>query len=104
MSAPSDEIKDLAWLGDAVLALFAREWLMRRPEHPQFTRQDLFLRLTTNRFLSTVGEPTSVEANIGDIYRRKGLEAAYAHIEEVLIPRFNKHLRNAEKGRKGSHR
>lgn len=101
MPAPDRETKDLAWIGDAVLALYAREWLLQEPEHPQFTRQERFLRLTGNTFLMAVGEPTRVEARIGQIYRDAGLEAAYAHIESTLLPLFKKHLLNAEKGQRG---
>lgn len=95
------ELKDLAWMGDAVLALYARQWLMKQPAHPQFTRQERFIRLTSNEFLMAVGDPTAVEAGIGRIYREAGLEAAFEHIEETLKPLFEAHLKNAVKGRRG---
>ena len=98
------ELKNLAWTGDAVLALYAREWLLRQPDHPRFTRQQLFVRLTSNNFLMALGEPTRVEAEIGRIYHEDGLDAAFAHIESTLQPLFKKHLANATKGHRGQKR
>jgi hypothetical protein len=95
------ELKDLAWTGDAVLALYARQWLLDQPDHPLFTRQELFIRLTSNNFLVALGEPTRVEAEIGRIYHEAGLKAAFAHIEQTLQPLFKKHLANATRGRRG---
>jgi hypothetical protein len=95
------ELKDLAWTGDAVLALYARQWLLDQPDHPLFTRQELFIRLTANNFLMAVGEPTRVEAQIGAIYNCDGLDAAFDHIENTLQPLFKKHLANATRGRRG---
>jgi dsRNA-specific ribonuclease len=98
------EERDLAWVGDAVLALWAREWLLREPRHPLFSRQERFIRLTSNDFLKSLGEPTRVEAEIGVVYRKEGLEAAFEHMEKHLKPLFIKHLNNASKGRKGQKR
>jgi len=95
------EIRDLAWVGDAVLALFVRQWLLSQPDHPLFTRQDLFIRFTSNAFLQALGEPTRVEAQIGRIYHESGLQAAFSHIEEHLLPRFSRHIRNQSRGRQG---
>lgn len=100
----SRELKDLAWVGDAVLALYAREWLLEKPRHPHFSRQELFLRLTKNDFLLALGEPTKVEAEIGAVYQREGLDDAFQHIERHLLPLFQKHLTNATRGRKGQKR
>ena len=93
------EIKDLAWIGDAVLALYAREWLLQQPDHPVFSRQELFIRLTSNAFLVSMGEPTRVEAEIGLVYKEDGLPAAFSHIEQTLRPLFKKHILNASRGR-----
>ena len=98
------ETRDLAWTGDAVLALYAREWLLRQPPHPLFTRQELFIRLTSNAFLQALGEPTRVEAAIGLIYREKGLKAAFDHIEATIRPMFEKHLANSTRGQRGRKR
>lgn len=95
------ELKDLAWTGDAVLALYARQWLLNQPDHPLFTRQERFVRLTSNSFLVAVGEPTRVEAEIGRIYNQEGLEAAFTHIETTLQPLFEKHLAKAARGHRG---
>lgn len=98
------ELRDRAWIGDAVLALYARQWLLEQPDHPLFTRQQLFIRFTSNDFLKAIGEPTAVEASIGKVYESKGLEAAFSHIETTLQPLFKKHLNNASKGRRGQKR
>lgn len=73
----------LAWTGDAVLALFAREHVLAR-----LGRIDTpaFLDLTSNAFLSAIGRPTRVEAEIGLVYQRDGLAAAFAYIEARLLP------------------
>lgn len=98
------ELKDLAWIGDAVLALYARQWLLEQPEHPLFSRQELFMRFTKNAFLQTLGEPTRVEAEIGMVYRDHGLKVAFEHIQNQLHPLFEKHLANAGRGRRGQKR
>jgi len=95
------ELKDLAWIGDAVLALYAREWLLQQPSHPLFTRQDMFIKFTSNTFLQAVGEPTWVEAQIGIAYRKGGLEEGFFYIESNLKPLFQKHLNRAARGRRG---
>ncbi|MGA1205758.1 MAG: ribonuclease III domain-containing protein [Opitutales bacterium] len=98
------ELRDLAWIGDAVLALYARQWLLEQSQHPLFTRQELFTRLTSNAFLQALGEPTTVEARIGNVYREGGLEAGFAYIEQHLRPLFQKHINNATRGRRGQRR
>ncbi len=75
--------KNLAWTGDAVLALFAREHVLARLGHID---TPAFLELTSNAFLSTLGRPTRVEAEIGLVYQRDGLAAAYAYIEARILP------------------
>jgi dsRNA-specific ribonuclease len=88
-----DEIEQLraeAWIGDAVLALFARDWLLTRinRETSLAQRTALFELFVSNQFLSSFGEPTRVEAEIGRLYKSHGLSAAFASIEEKLLPRF----------------
>jgi 23S rRNA maturation mini-RNase III len=97
----SRENRDLAWIGDAVLALYARQWLLAQPPHPLFTRQQLFIRLTSNAFLQSMGEPTAVEARIGVVYKEKGLQEAFDYIEDNLQPLFEKHLANVARGQRG---
>ena len=98
------QLKDEAWVGDAVLALYAREWLLAQPEHPLFTRQQLFIRLTRNEFLQALGEPTRVEAAIGRVYQQDGLQAAFDYIKSELQPLFERHLANATRGQRGRRR
>lgn len=86
-------MKDDAWVGDAVLGLFAREWLLAHSElEKQFPRQELFARLTSNQFLASFGEPTAVEAKIGRSFKENGLAACFTELEESLIPLFKKQL------------
>jgi dsRNA-specific ribonuclease len=94
--------KDLAWIGDAVLGLFVRQWLLNQPENPPFSRQDRFIRFTSNAFLSSFGEPTEVEARIGRIYLESGLLAAFAHIEEEMLPRHKAQLDKAARSMRGA--
>jgi hypothetical protein len=83
--------QELAWLGDAVLALWARERILR--EHGAIDTR-AFLRLTANEHLAGIARPTRVEAEIGLVYRREGLAAAFAHIEARLLPVFQKQEAN----------
>lgn len=83
--AQIDQERQEAWVGDAVLALFAREWLL---ENHASIQGEAFVRFTSNDFLRHRGNPTSVEAEIGRIYGEKGLEAAFEHMEKNLLPRF----------------
>lgn len=88
------ELRERAWIGDAVLALYAREWLLAQEDIRAQARADEFIRMTANDFLSCIGEPTRVEATIGDIYRAEGLAAAFAHIEQTLMPVYLKQRNN----------
>jgi dsRNA-specific ribonuclease len=76
-----------AWIGDAVLALFARQRILRGDG---LQDQEKFIRMTSNQFLAVVGEPSEVEAQIGRVYERDGLEAAFAWIEQKLMLVFEK--------------
>ena len=51
------------------------------------------IRMTSNQFLQITGEATMVEARIGRIYAERGEEAAFAWIEETLLPVFEKQER-----------
>lgn len=81
--------REAAWIGDAVLALFAREFVLRERGCMDGI---WFTHLTSNDFLSSFGNPTSVEARIGEIYRAEGLAAAHAHIEADFLPLFRKQI------------
>lgn len=91
-----------AWIGDAVLALFAREWILKQPEIGVAERAEVFKSMTSNQFLSAVGQPTQMEADIGIVYEREGLSAAFSFIEETFIPVFQRQRRNRR--RQGSWR
>jgi len=88
------EKRTSAWIGDAVLALFAREWVLRQQDIQPGKRIEVFTGMTSNRFLACLGEPTAIEARIGDIYQIEGLESAFAYIEKTLLPVFEKQRRN----------
>ena len=83
-----------AWVGDAVLALAAREWILRRHGKTDGAMQ---ARLTSNQFLASIGNPTGVEAKIGRIYWEQGLDAAVEFVETDLVPLFLKQERNRDR-------
>jgi hypothetical protein len=66
-------MRDQAWVGDAVLALYARRWLLRHTpkKMSDADRQQLFELFVSNQFLSSFGEPSQVEAAIGRRLSRK---------------------------------
>jgi len=87
--------REEAWIGDAVLALFARQFVLRERHTMD---GEWFTRLTSNGFLSAIGNPTRVEASIGRLYLEGGLDKAFAWMEAELIPLFHKQL--AKPGRR----
>lgn len=92
MSLKDEAIKrdrESAWVGDAVLALFAREFVLRERGSMD---GEWFTLLTSNDFLSAFGNPTRVEAAIGELYRQQGLAAAFAWMEAELLPHFRKRI------------
>lgn len=95
-----DQLREEAWVGDSVLSLFAREWILRN-SIPPLLRSDEFRKMTCNQFLSGVGQPTRVEAKIGRIYREQGLQAAFNYIETNILPLYVKQSQKQERrGRK----
>jgi dsRNA-specific ribonuclease len=85
---PADPVqreREEAWIGDAVLALYSRLYIMDKT-----SRMDaaMFTAMTSNSFLATIGQPTAIEARIGRCYRDSGLTAAFTLIETELLPRF----------------
>lgn len=84
------DLKD-AWIGDAVLTLHARRRILAETGRID---AESSARMTSNRFLSAFGEPTAVEAIIGRIYFEKGLDAAFAWINEHLVPLFARQQEN----------
>ena len=79
--------QELAWVGDAVLGLFARKWILEKEKK---MNAKMFTRMTSNIFLNGFGNPTKVEAEIGLIFNNGGLEKAFIHIEQSILPLFLK--------------
>ncbi len=77
--------REEAWIGDAVLALFVREWILREQ---CALDGEKFIRFTSNDFLRGIVNPTQVEARIGCVYRDEGMAQAYKYIEDNLLPVF----------------
>jgi 23S rRNA maturation mini-RNase III len=78
-----------AWIGDAVLALFARQYVLRERN---MMDGEWFTRMTSNEFLSAFGNPTRVEASIGKLFLEGGLEAAFAWMDAELVPLFRRQI------------
>jgi dsRNA-specific ribonuclease len=94
MSRKDEQIRqdrEDAWVGDAVLALFARQFVLRERNSMD---GEWFTLLTSNDFLSSFGNPTRVEASIGRLYQQQGLDAAFAWMETELLPTFRKQIKN----------
>lgn len=79
-------LKD-AWIGDAVLSLYARRKILREDGITDGPKAE---RMTSNQFLSALGEPSEVEAELGRTFERGGLDAAYQWIDSRLIPVFER--------------
>ena len=79
--------KEEAWIGDAVLGLFARNWILEKEKK---MNAEMFTRMTSNNFLNSLGNPTKVEAEIGLIFNNEGLEKAFSYIEKSILPLFLK--------------
>jgi hypothetical protein len=90
----NETVRNQAWIGDAVLSLYVREWLSPCIGQTVPDRNALYELFTSNQFLSGFGEPTVVEAEIGQIYLEQGLPAAFAHIRARFAERF---MRTARK-------
>ena len=92
--------KEEAWIGDAVLGLFAREWILKNEKKMD---AEMFSRLTSNHFLNSLGQPTKVEAEIGRIFNQEGLKKASKFIEEEILPLFlkqeKKRIRQKRRGK-----
>ncbi|MEM8954773.1 MAG: ribonuclease III domain-containing protein [Verrucomicrobiota bacterium] len=83
-----------AWIGDAVLGLFVREWIVNN--HGALDGEQ-FTRFTSNDSLAAIGNPTAVEAAIGAKYSQLGLQAAFLHIETQIMPHLEKRERVFQK-------
>ena len=80
-----------AWIGDAVLSLWARLRILREGGGVDGPKM---IRMTSNAFLGALGEPTSVEAEIGRIYRAGGEAAAFEWMEREIAPLFARQEEN----------
>ncbi|MGB8168682.1 MAG: hypothetical protein WCF18_14390 [Chthoniobacteraceae bacterium] len=99
--ADPNAVRDLSWIGDALLALFAREWIMAHEAQLGAPRAELFRDLTSNQFLSSFGPPSVVEARIGEAFRAGGLPAAQGYFDSTLLPAFQKQQAKRQRARLG---
>jgi len=86
-NAKREQILKDAWIGDAVLCLYARRKILREDNVTDGPKEE---RMTSNQFLSGWAEPSETEAEIGRIYEQEGLEAAFQWIEARLMPMFER--------------
>jgi 23S rRNA maturation mini-RNase III len=89
-----EALRQEAWIGDAVLELYARRWVLEETNRRDVDRKVSFVR---NAFLSHLGQPTRVEAEIGRRFHEGGLDAAFAWIAENLRELFLKQEANRAK-------
>jgi hypothetical protein len=74
-------------MGDAVLCLYARRRILAEDGKIDAPKAE---RMTSNQFLTVFGEPSEVEAELGRVYERDGLEAAFGWIESRLMVVFGR--------------
>lgn len=86
-NAKREQILKDAWIGDAVLCLYARRKILREDGATDGPKEE---RMTSNQFLTAWSEPSETEAEIGRIYEREGLDAAFEWIEKRLMPLFER--------------
>jgi hypothetical protein len=93
VSAPDPKalLAQEAWVGDAVLTLYARLKILREDGKLDGPKS---VRMTSNQFLAALGEPTKVEAELGRVYSRAGLTGAFAWIDDHVIPLFERQEAN----------
>ena len=90
-----ERILQEAWIGDAVLSLYVRSKILKEQGHIDGQKS---VRMTSNQFLGTLGEPSEVEAELGRVYHQHGLDAAFDWIDEKIMPLFLK--QEAKRARK----
>lgn len=88
-----EALRQEAWIGDAVLELYARTHVLEEKRQRDLP---LKVRMVRNAFLTHLGQPTRVEAEIGKRYREGGLDAAFAWIAEHIQPLFLKQEANRD--------
>lgn len=89
--AEVESLRKEAWIGDAVLELYARKLVLEETDRRDLGRKVRFVR---NAFLNHLGQPTRVEAEIGKRYREGGLDTAFAWIAENIQPLYVKQEAN----------
>lgn len=94
--ATEERLRIEAWVGDAILALYVREWILQEEGG---INGKLFIEFTSNDFLRRTGNPTGVEAEIGRIFKSDGLEGAYAWISQHLRPRMEERWHTLRRNR-----
>ena len=85
--ANREQILKEAWIGDAVLCLYARRRILQEDGTIDAPKAE---RMTSNQFLTVFGEPSEVEAELGRVYERDGMEGAFAWIESHLMLVFGR--------------
>ena len=83
--ANREQILKDAWIGDAVLSLYVRRKILSEDGVIDGPKAE---RMTSNHFLSVLGEPSEVEAELGRVFERSGLDAAFTWIESRIVPIF----------------
>jgi hypothetical protein len=96
-AAEIESLRSEAWIGDAVLELYARTLVLEQSSRRD---ADTKVRLVRNAFLSHLGQPTRIEAEIGRRYREGGLLEAFAWIAQHLQPLFLKQEANRKRKQK----
>jgi len=86
-----EQILKEAWLGDAVLCLYARRRILDEDQRIDAPKAE---RMTSNQFLAAKGEPSEMEAAIGRVFLQQGLEAAFDWIEVHLMPIYERQENN----------
>ncbi|MGF1530062.1 MAG: hypothetical protein ACFCU4_01740 [Puniceicoccaceae bacterium] len=87
------EIREAAWIGDAVLALIIREQILKSGHTFESGADRLQQELTSNKFLNRFGRPSAIEAEIGMAYTSGGVTAARDWIEQHLGNHIRKIIR-----------
>jgi hypothetical protein len=96
-TAEVEALRQQAWIGDAVLELYARTLVLGQTGQRDVNRKVRFVR---NAFLNHLGQPTRVEAEIGRHYQDGGLDPAFAWIERNIQPLFLKQEANLARKKK----
>ncbi|MDZ7638708.1 MAG: ribonuclease III domain-containing protein [Bryobacterales bacterium] len=85
-----------AWIGDAVLTLFARTRILATENRVD---AELAAAMTSNQFLSAFGDPTSAEAELGRVYEEYGLTYAFDWIDAQWMPLFRRQRERRLRGK-----